>query len=68
MQIRSYSPAQTGRSHGSYELSVDQLYGGRVSQVVPRAVIEPLTKQLDRRLCAVLLTSWHVQVIHKYHL
>lgn len=33
--------------------------------VIPVLVVHPLSQQLDRWLCSILLLLWHVEVIHK---
>ena len=39
---------------------------GGVLAVVPVSVVDPLSQQLDGRLCAVLLLGRHVQVVDKH--
>ena len=37
-----------------------------IFSVVPMADIEPLSEELDGRLCAVLLLGRHVEVVHEH--
>jgi len=47
----------------TYDVGQEQ-FGG-VLAVVPVTVVNPLSQQLNRRLCAVLLLGRHVQIVNK---
>ena len=58
--------SSTRWTHGSNKLHVDQLSEGtRWLSVIPSRVVHPLADDLNRRLCKVLLSQRHVQVINE---
>ena len=61
-------PSSSGRAHGGHELSVHQLHGRVLLEVIPVPMVQPLSQQLDRGLRSVHLSCRHVEVIHKHNL
>ena len=62
---RDSMAATTWCAHGSDHSGVDNAAHRHRLDVVPPAVRQPLTKQLQRRLCPVLLRAREVQVIEE---
>jgi len=60
-------PATAWRSHRCHELNVLQKERGGVLLIVPVAVVNVHAKQLNGRLCTILLHLRHIHVIHKEH-
>lgn len=46
---------------------ISKLQSGVVLLVIPVLVVHPLSQQLNRWLCSILLFLRHVEIIHKYH-
>jgi len=57
------SETNTNRGIMTYDVGKKQFR--RVLAVVPVTMVNPLSQQLNRRLCSVPLFRWHVEVVHK---
>lgn len=55
----------TWLTHGSQDLHVLHQVADNLLSVVPEAVVDPLTEQLERWLRSIAVFSWHVEVINE---
>lgn len=52
-------------AHGSHEEHVLDVFGSLLFAIVPETKVEPEANELERRLRAVYVFGWHVEIVHK---
>mmetsp|Transcript_37848 Transcript_37848/g.87478 ORF Transcript_37848/g.87478 Transcript_37848/m.87478 type:complete len:226 (+) Transcript_37848:5334-6011(+) len=62
---RDLGPATSRRSHRGDVGDVNDFLHLELSAIIPAMVVMPLPKQFNRRLRAIILLLWHVQVVDK---
>ena len=54
------------RAHGCTESDILNLFELHIKEdIVPSAVVHPLSQKLNRRLGTVLFSLWHIQIINE---